>query len=311
VPPEGLAKVSWQEVPGKFADGTSYSLRKPTLSISELAYGPMQKDTMFSVRIAAQQYGLGLLEAVSEADVLARADADDADKDGISGRPNYVWDAVAGKKALGRLGWKANVPGVRQQTAGAMNGDIGLTSPLVANSNCAPGQDACASAPNGGTPEVSKDIFEAMVFYGRTLAVPARKHYQDKDVLHGRELFRSAGCADCHEPTSTTSKSDIAALSNQVIWPYTDLLLHDMGEDLADHRPDYEASGSEWRTSPLWGISLLETVQGYAFFLHDGRARNLSEAILWHGGEGEAARDAFRNMSSAERAALLAFLKSL
>jgi CxxC motif-containing protein (DUF1111 family) len=311
VPPEALAKVSWKEVPGKYADGSAYSLRSPTLTITDLAYGPLHEDTMFSVRIAAQQYGLGLLETVSEADVLAHADADDVDGDGISGRPNYVWDAVAGKKALGRIGWKANQPSVRQQTAGALNGDIGMTTSIFSDKDCAPGQEACASAPSGGAPEVSKEIFEAMVFYGRTLAVPARKSYRDKQVLRGRELFRSAGCADCHVPSFTTAKSDIAALSHQQIWPYTDMLLHDMGDELADHRPDYEATGNEWRTSPLWGISLLETVQGFSFFLHDGRARDLAEAILWHGGEAEAAREAFRSMSKEERAALIAFVKSL
>jgi len=271
----------------------------------------MQPDTMFSVRMAPQQYGLGLLEAVTEQDLAALADPDDADGDGVSGRINHVWDPVHQGTAVGRFGWKANVPSVAAQTAGAMNGDLGVTTSILPTDGCTPGQTACREAPNGGEPEAHDDFFQALVFYGQTLAVPARKDYQSEPVLRGRRAFRAMGCDGCHAPSFTTGQHEIAALSQQRIWPYTDLLVHDMGPDLADDRPDYEASGSGWRTSPLWGLNLLQTVNGYQFFLHDGRARDLAEAILWHGGEAEAAREAFRAASRAEREALLTFVGSL
>ncbi|HVZ34732.1 MAG TPA: di-heme oxidoredictase family protein, partial [Polyangiaceae bacterium] len=168
VPAEGIAKVSWSEEPGSYADGTPYSLRRPTLEITDLAFGPMQDGTLMSARIAGAQYGLGLVEAIAEQDVLAHADPNDQNGDGISGRPNYVWDAAHQQTALGRLGWKANVPSVLLQTTGALNGDIGITSPIFPDSNCADGQTACAAAPNGGTPEIEGTILDSMVFYGQT-----------------------------------------------------------------------------------------------------------------------------------------------
>jgi CxxC motif-containing protein (DUF1111 family) len=311
VPAEGSTVLTWAEMPGTYADGTAYSLRAPHLAFAGLAHGPMQADTMFSMRVAPPQFGLGLLEAVSEADILANADEGDLDHDGISGRANHVWDQVLGAVALGRFGWKANQPSLRQQTAGAMLGDIGMTTSLSPDQNCTSVETECAAAANGGAPELADSTLDLLVFYGRTLAVPARRDVDDGAVLRGRALFREAGCADCHVPSFTTSTSDVAALSQQRIWPYTDLLLHDMGEPLADHRPDYDASGTEWRTPPLWGIGLLMTVNRHEFLLHDGRARGPEEAILWHGGEAEAAREAFRAMSAADRDALVRFLRSL
>ncbi len=308
---EASTRVTWEDVPGTYADGSSYSLRRPVIEITSLAFGPMQQDTMTSARVAAPQYGLGLLEAVSEADLMANADPDDNDGDGISGRPNHVWNATLGATVIGRFGWKANQPSVRQQTAGALRGDIGITSAIFGEESCTAAETDCAAAPGGGAPEATDDILDAMVFYGQTLAVPGRRDVRNPEVLRGRALFRDAGCADCHVPSFTTGEHPIAALSNQRIWPYTDLLLHDMGEDLADHRPDYEATGTEWRTPPLWGIGLLETVNQHQFLLHDGRARGFAEAILWHGGEAETARVAFRAMSADDRAALLRFLGSL
>ncbi len=312
VPGEGSTSLTWEEVPGTYADGTAYSLRRPHLTFTSLAYGAMQAGTMFSMRVASPQYGLGLLEQVSEADIVANADPDDLDHDGISGRPNRVWDQDAGALALGRFGWKANQPSLRQQTAGAMLGDIGMTSSLNPDQNCGATQMECSMAPDGGAPELSDQILNLLVFYGQTLAVPARRDYTDPTVLRGRALFRDAGCADCHVPSFTTQHHDtVAALSEQHIWPYTDLLLHDMGEELADERPDFEASGTEWRTPPLWGIGLLRTVNRHEYLLHDGRARGFEEATLWHGGEAEASREAFRAMSSGDRDALVQFLRSL
>ncbi len=311
VPSEGSTRLTWEETPGTYADGSAFSLRAPHLAFSTLGYGPMQADTMFSVRVATPQFGLGLLEAVSEADVLANADEGDANHDGISGRPNRVWDSIAGVLALGRFGWKANQPSLRQQTAAAMLGDIGLSSSIDPDQSCTHVETACASAPDGGSPELTDTILDLLVFYGQTLAVPARRSVGDPAVVRGRALFRDAGCAECHVPSFTTGASDLPALSHQHIWPYTDLLLHDMGDGLADHRPDYEASGSEWRTPPLWGIGLSMTVNRHDLLLHDGRARGFEEAILWHGGEAEAAREAFRSMSADDRSALVRFLRSL
>ena len=217
--------------------------------------------------------------------MLEAADAGDADGDGISGRPNHVVDVASGGTSLGRFGWKANVPTVEQQVAGAFHGDIGITTPLFPEQNCPPEQTACLAAPNGGTPEVDEAKLDRVTFYTRTLAVPARRDAGAPDTAAGEQVFTDLGCSSCHRPQLTTGQSDVAALSNQVIRPYTDLLLHDMGPGLADGRPDGEATGSEWRTTPLWGIGLTETVSRHTRFLHDGRARNLTEAILWHGGE--------------------------
>lgn len=311
VPGEATTRTSWEEIPGTYADGTAYSLRRPHVELSELAFGPMADDVMMSVRVAAPQYGLGLLEAIAEADLLAHADPEDADHDGISGRANHVWDQTRGETVLGRFGWKANQPSLRQQTAGAMLGDMGITTSLNPMQNCTAPQMECGMAPSGGEPEASDSVLAALVFYGQTLAVPARRDVNDPTVVAGRALFRDAGCADCHVPSYTTGTHELPLLSGQRIWPYTDLLLHDMGEELADHRPDFEASGTEWRTPPLWGIGLLETVNHHQLLLHDGRARGFAEAILWHAGEGEAAREAFRAMSATERDALIAFLDSL
>lgn len=312
VPGEAVPKVSYTEQPGAFADGEPYSLRAPTYTLEAPAFGPLPPDLLVSPRVAPAMIGLGLLEAIPEPDLLAREDPDDRDGDGISGRANRVWDVAAGALAVGRFGWKAGQPSVRQQTAGAFNGDMGITSSLFPDQNCPEGQDACRAAPNGGAPEVADDLLADIVLYAETLAVPARRDPGDATVLRGRQVFRDAGCADCHTPRHTTAAD--AALDEargQTIWPYTDLLLHDMGEGLADDRPDYAADGREWRTPPLWGIGLVETVNGHTDFLHDGRARSLMEAILWHGGEAEASQEAVLALSRADRDALIAFLQSL
>lgn len=209
------------------------------------------------------------------------------------------------------VGRQANVPTVEQQNAGAFNGDIGVTSSLFPDQPCAPGADACAAAPGGGDPEVDDEKLDRVTFYTRALAVPSRRRVTDDAVVRGEQLFRTAGCAACHTPTLQTGGSDIAGLADQTIHPYTDLLLlHDMGPELADGRPDGDASGREWRTPPLWGIGLVETVNGHTRFLHDGRARDLSEAILWHGGEGQTAKRRFVKMPEVDRDALIAYLES-
>jgi CxxC motif-containing protein (DUF1111 family) len=311
VPVEGVPRVEYSEQPGMFADGEPYSLRVPTYTFDALAHGPLPPDLLVSPRVAPAMIGLGLLAAIPEADLLARADPEDADGDGISGKPNYVWDVAAGAPALGRFGWKANQPNVRQQTAGAFLGDMGITSSLFPDQNCPSGQADCAAAPTGEGLEIDDDLLADVTLYASTLAVPARRDVDAPEVLRGKQLFSAIGCADCHTPRHVTGPSDDPEVADQIIFPFTDLLLHDMGEALADGRPDFAATGSEWRTPPLWGLGLVETVNGHTTFLHDGRARSLLEAALWHGGEAEAARDELLALPADDRAALVAFLESL
>ncbi|WXL24971.1 di-heme oxidoredictase family protein [Ectopseudomonas mendocina] len=312
VRPEGKIRVSYSYQTITLADGTSVELRKPTLQISNLGYGDFHHGTQFSARVAPPMIGLGLLEAIPEAAILANADPDDSNGDGISGRPNQVWDRTQQRSVLGRFGWKAGQPSLNQQNADAFANDMGLTSSLIAQDNCTQAQPDCLNAANGGAPEVSDNILSTVLFYTRNLGVPARRDINEPDVLRGKNLFYSAGCQSCHTPTFTTA-ADAAEpeLANQTIRPYSDLLLHDMGEGLADNRSEFQANGREWRTPPLWGIGLTERVNGHTQFLHDGRARNLLEAILWHGGEAEAAKQYVLNLNAVERKALLAFLNSL
>ena len=309
---EGRIGIQYEEVPGAYPDGTGYSLRSPAYSIEEPRFGPLHPELMISPRIAPATIGMGLLEAIPEDTILAAADPDDADGDGISGRANYVWDVRNGKLTLGRFGWKANQPTVEQQAASAFLGDIGITSGLFPEENCPQPQTDCSQAPNGGEPELTDDRLEKVTIYTQTLAVPAMRNTEDEQVKQGARLFVQSQCSACHTPRYETGDSHpLEPLRGQVIYPYTDLLLHDMGEGLADHRPDGMATGAEWRTPPLWGIGLVETVNGHTFFLHDGRARSLEEAILWHGGEAEESRDNFMGLTLEERNALIKFLGSL
>lgn len=309
---EGTAVVRYTERPGAYPDGTAYSLRAPEYVFTALAFGPMRADVMVSPRVALANFGLGLLEAVTDDEILALADPDDRDGDGISGRPNHVWSLRLGRAVIGRFGWKANQPTLEQQNASAFAGDIGVTSSLVPALNCTGAQVACLAAPSGGSPELDDSKLAAVTVYTQALAVPARRDVSDPTVLRGAALFAQAGCASCHTPTLHTGPtSAIASLAGQTIHPFTDLLLHDMGEGLADRRPDFEATGSEWRTPPLWGIGLVRTVNRHTFFLHDGRARSLEEAVLWHGGEADRSRANFTAMSAQDRASLIRFLESL
>lgn len=312
VAPEGKLRVSYTSEVVTLADGTRVELQKPQLQISQLRYGELHPDTLFSLRVAPPMIGLGLLEAIPEAAILANADPDDADRNGISGRPNQVWDRTSQGPRLGRFGWKAGQPSLNQQNADAFFNDMGLTSSLIAGNSCTADQADCLAQPHGGAPEVSDHLLAQVLFYTRNLGVPARRGVDAPQVLAGKGLFHQAGCQGCHTPKFTTA-SDAAEpeLANQTIRPYSDLLLHDMGDGLADNRREFQASGREWRTPPLWGIGLTETVNGHTRFLHDGRARNLLEAILWHGGEAEGARQKAMAFDADQRAALLAFLESL
>ena len=314
IPAEGRMQVRYGEEPVTLGDGTIVSLRRPSYAAVDLAYGPMARDVMLSSRVAPQMIGLGLLEAVPEADILALADPDDADGDGISGRANTVWSEADGKAMLGRFGWKAGQPTIREQSAAAFSGDIGISTAVHPDGwgECSAAQAACRAAPRGGEPEAEGTVMDLVTFYSRNLAVPARRDVDSADVLHGKRVFYEAGCTGCHNPKFVTARlADQPEQSFQLIWPYTDLLLHDMGEGLADHRPEARATGSEWRTPPLWGIGLTGTVTGRESFLHDGRARSLTEAVLWHGGEAQASRDRFAGLSAEDRDALVKFLESL
>jgi CxxC motif-containing protein (DUF1111 family) len=312
IAPEACVKVSYAARVGQYGDGSPYHLRVPTYTIADVAYGTLSQDIMMSPRVAPTVIGLGLLQAVDAIDLSQLADPLDADGDGISGRANMVFDATTKHSVPGRFGWKANQPNLRQQNAGAANGDMGLTTSLFATQNCTLGQADCAAAIAGGEPEISDEFLRKLTLYTMTLAVPAQRNSESADVRHGAKLFREFGCAACHMPTLKTRMVDgFPELSSQTIHPFTDLLLHDMGTELADGRPDFEATGSEWRTAPLWGVGLYPVVNGHNDLLHDGRARGMDEAILWHGGEGEASREAFRLAPKPDREALVAFLNSL
>lgn len=304
LPGEGTPRLTYTEIHGQFKDGTTYTLLQPRLRIDGLNYGALHPDTQFSTRVAPPLFGMGLLESIPDTEILAHADPDDKDGDGISGRPNDVWDVAKQQTVLGRFSWKANQPSIRQQSADAFRNDIGITTDLFPEQPCSAAQTDCLKLPDGGKPELPTDLLEKVVFHVAHQPVPARRNADDPQVTQGQKLFEQAGCAACHTPS-------FPSLAHQPHQPYTDLLLHDMGEGLADNRPEFAASGREWRTAPLWGIGLTEKINGHTRFLHDGRARNLLEAILWHGGEAEAAKQRVLSMHKAEREALLRFLNSL
>ncbi len=316
---EGRMVIAYTEIPVKLSDGETASLRKPSYSIADLGYGPPHADLMISPRVAPPMIGLGLLEAIPEEDLIARADPDDKDGDGISGRAKMIWGMEEGRLMLGRFGWKAGNPTVKQQSADAFNGDIGISNPLFPNNagDCTERQKACRDAPHGGDKqydgfEAPANVLDLVTFYSRNLAVPKRRDATDPQVLRGKQVFAETGCASCHTPSHKTAKRpDLPEQSEQLIWPYTDLLLHDMGDGLADNRPEGMASGTEWKTPPLWGVGLTKVVNGHDFLLHDGRARGVLEAILWHGGEAQSARDKVVSMPKADRAALIRFVNSL
>lgn len=312
VPPEGRVEVTYAEEPGVYEDGIPFSLRRPLYVARDLGYGPLAAEAVLGPRIGPSVFGLGLLAAVAEPTILAMADPLDLNGDGISGRVNRVPGPPGTPARLGRFGWKATQATLREQAAAAFLHDIGLTTELFPDEGCSAFQPECAAAPNGGAPEVGETVLGPLTFYLHTLAPPGRRAPTDPQVARGRDLFQSLGCASCHRPLLTTGLDpDFPELSGQTIRPFTDLLLHDLGPDLADGLADHEASGSEWRTPPLWGLGLQQAVSGHTFLLHDGRARDASEAILWHGGEAQASRERFRRLSADERAALIAFLGDL
>ena len=310
--------ITYEEEIMILADGSKVSLRHPIYKAADLGYGPLHPDAALSPRVAPQMIGIGLLEAIPTADILTNADPEDLNDDGISGRPNIVWSVEYDQPMLGRFGHKAEVPTVKHQSAKAFADDIGISTPLFPSGagECTTTQSTCQNAIHGdgddrGT-EIDAEGLDLVTFYSRNLGVPARRSVGDPQVLRGKEVFYSTGCTSCHIPSFVTHRlKDQPEQSFQLVWPYTDMLLHDMGPGLADNRPEGRATGQEWRTPPLWGIGLTKQVSGHTYFLHDGRARSLLEAVLWHGGEAQKQRDAVVQMSIEDREALVEFLESL
>jgi CxxC motif-containing protein (DUF1111 family) len=298
--PEVRVELTWIEVQELFDDGELIAMREPRIAMMQPNGDPLPNGIHTSYRQAPPLIGLGLLEAIPDATIEALADPDDVDGDGISGRINLGWDEQSQTSRLGRFGHKASVPRLLEQTAGAFVNDMGLTNKLFRDPD-----------PNAPLQDVNDKQLDDSAFHIASLGVPAAAE-RDGDAERGRVLFDDFGCASCHTPSHLTGRDhEIFQLQGQQIFPYTDLLLHDLGDRLTDTREDFLASGLEWRTPPLWGIGLTQIINPRTTFLHDGRARTLAEAIMWHGGEGEAAKQAFRAASKAERDALIAFLETL
>ena len=319
VKPEAVIRIRQQPLSGRFADGARYTLQKPLYSFSRLNYGPLAGGVMLSPRIAPQMTGVGLLEAIAPSNILDNAARQAAAGGPIKGQANLVWDAFSQSVRVGRFGWKANVATLASQTAGAFVGDMGITSSVFPDETCTPKQKDCLAAPHGAqgrTPEIDDKTFSDVVFYQSVLAPPARRNFNDPEVVRGRALFVQAQCSVCHRPCYVTAQGPFAQLTSsklnsQRIWPYTDLLLHDMGPGLADGRPDFLANGRQWKTPPLWGLGMIPEVNGHQRLLHDGRANGILEAILWHAGEAQDSKKQVLRMSASERAALVKFVGSL
>lgn len=311
---EAEIEINFTYINGTYADGTTYELRKPNYTFINENYGSLA-GVQTSPRVGQQVIGLGFIDALSEASLLANADPNDANNDGISGKANYVWNVKENKLTIGKFGWKANQPTLDQQIAGAFNGDMGLTTSIFPDENCPDGVD-CSQLFNGNNPgdnvEVPDRQFSRISLYMAAISVPKRRNYEDLNVLKGKQHFKDLKCISCHVNNFTTTTNEILPQLNNInIKPFSDFLLHDMGDDLADNRADFLANGNEWRTQPLWGLGLIEMVNNHTFLLHDGRARNIEEAILWHGGEAETPKEDFKKLTKIEREELLAYLNSL
>ncbi len=295
---EADINVNYEYIKGKYPDGTPYELRKPTYTLTNGRYGELPNDLLLSPRVGTQVIGLGFVDGLSE----------------HSGKPNYVWNVEEQKNTIGKFGWKANAPTLKQQNAGAFHQDIGITTPMFPHQNCPDPQSECQNLPNGNDreAEVSSQGLKDITFFLGTVEVPMRRNYKNKDVLEGKVLFNKLNCIACHKIGLKVTNSKIyPKINGTIINPYSDFLLHDMGENLADNRPDFLANGREWRTQPLWGIGLIKKVNNHTYLLHDGRARNIEEAILWHGGEAEKSKQEFINLSAKQRKQVLNFINSL
>ena len=318
VPAEGRLGVEYSDQVVRLADGSDVHLRRPRYRILQPGYGPVAAELNLSPRLAPPMIGLGLLEAVPESALVAREDPEDRNGDGISGRLNRVWSEREQRVVAGRFGWKAGNGTLADQNDSALAGDIGIGNALFPSphGDCMPTQAACLQAPHGNTEaqdnlEAARAVTDSILLYSRHLAPPLRPNAQQPDVLAGKAIFDRIGCTGCHIPNLHTAKGAAAPLAGQSIWPYSDLLLHDMGPDLADGHEEYRARGREWRTAPLWGLGLAKKLNPKSGYLHDGRARTPLEAALWHGGEAEVAKQQLISLDANARRQLLEFLDSL
>jgi CxxC motif-containing protein (DUF1111 family) len=307
-PKEGDYNVTYTNQTFTYPDGTTAILRVPTYNIVN-TYLPFSANIKVSPRMAPSVFGLGLLDNIGDATLLAMSNQASTDTNIFYGKPNYVWDVVKNKMSIGKFGHKCERPTLEQQVAEALQQDIGITNKLFPTENCV---NQSQYYDDGLNPEITDSTLSALVYYMKTIAVPARRNVTDPQVLRGEQLFKQAKCAGCHRPTIVTDVSiTLPQLSNQTIHPYSDLLLHDLGSGLADGRAVYSATGQEWRTCPLWGIGLTQIVTGQTSFLHDGRASTLEQAILWHGGQANYSKIFFTHLPKNDRDAVIAFLNSL
>jgi CxxC motif-containing protein (DUF1111 family) len=299
---KGLSKTSidlqWKIINGRYPDGSKYQLRKPKLSIR--IKGRSTRKVITSLRMTPPVVGPGLLEAIPDSAILALSDPEDLNADGISGKPNYVIDERSSSYKIGRFGFKASHTTVEQQSAAALIHDIGISNEVFLDKT--------------GIPEISSEALNLLVVYQKLGGVPQARNQDNSDVLAGKEIFKNISCSSCHHMSFQTESSTDPELDSQQIHPFTDLLLHNMGPRLADKRAEFSAKGSEWKTTPLWGLGFspdLKDPNQRLVYLHDGRARSIEEAILWHGGEAKNSRNSFKNLNKVEREQLIAFLKSI
>jgi CxxC motif-containing protein (DUF1111 family) len=301
---EAKPKITYEELEVKFFDGEIVKLLKPKYSLENLNYGKLHQKAILSFRIAPTLHGLGLIEQIDNKDILNNVDDQDKNGDGISGRANFVYSNLTKKEELGKYTWKASSPTIIEQVAAAAHNDMGLTSPLIEVENCTSSQKACNEAPKArDNIDITQKRLEAMSFYIKNLK--AYRPKETKEFKEGLEVFKAISCNKCHISSFKTKAGfDIS--------PYSDFLLHDMGEGLADGRVEFKASASEWRTAPLWGLALHEKINAKKpRLLHDGRARTYQEAILWHGGEALASKEAYMKLEKKQRQKLIEFLKGL
>ncbi|TBR45042.1 hypothetical protein CBF23_000640 [Marinomonas agarivorans] len=317
--PEANLTLTYQYKTVTFADGTTSELRKPVYQLNNLSYGKLSNATQLSGRVSPSIIGVGLFDSITEADLLNSADPDDKNNDGISGRVNTVWDKTMQTWRVGRFGWKATTATLTEQNQSAFNGDLGISTPLFPNpyGDCTTHQVACLSLPNGNSPhmenlEANSEVIKVVDIFTALSAPPKIRNLNRETFKEGKKVFDLLQCSACHTSVQRTGKdTTFPELNNQTFYPFTDLLLHDMGQELADVGKEFDALGSEWRTAPLWGLSLSKLASGKQSFLHDGRARNIDEAILWHGGEGQKSRDSYLKLDKSQRSLLIRFLESL
>jgi CxxC motif-containing protein (DUF1111 family) len=301
---EGKVKVDFDEVEILFFDGEKQILLKPKYSLKSLNYGFISKDTNISYRIAPTLNGMGLIELISNEDILKNVDENDNNSDGISGRANYVYSNITKKEELGKYTWKASVPFLKEQIAAAASNDMGITTTIFPFENCTKAQEKCNDVPKARDKiDLPDDRLDAIDYYLRNIKSYTPK--VTKEFEEGVEIFEQISCSKCHISSFETNKGF-------KVYPYSDFLLHDMGEELSDGRSEFKATSSEFRTAPLWGLALHERINAERpRLLHDGRARTFQEAILWHGGEAQNAKNNYMNLPKEKREKLIKFLEEL